>query len=153
MTDEIDRSPDVRRYGVVEPWPPRAKTSKLDVADAMVAYERSLRGDMPCLPLFPARPPIERYLRVSIEIPGGSIEAGLERATGEPLTILRNELRRILQDEALILNGDDVDDESAGRLIDSIEYQVRSTWSARAWFVEVWDAVEALSQVYQPYRK
>jgi hypothetical protein len=96
-------------------------------------------------------PPVERYLRATIAIPGGSIEAGMQRARGEPLTLLRSELQRIIGDEALILNGSDVDDEIAGRLIDAIEERIAETWPTRAWFVEIWDAESALSQVYAPY--
>jgi|SRR6185295_2003752 len=94
---------------------------------------------------------IERYLRATITIPGGSIEAGMQRTRGEPLTLLRAELARIIADEVLTLNGDDVDDESAGRLIDAIEERISETWPARAWFVEVWQADEAVCQVYAPY--
>lgn len=101
---------------------------------------------------FAARPPaVERYLRVTIEIPGGSIEAGMQRSRGEPLTLLRAELARVLAEEALALNGDDVTEETAGRLVDAIEVRVAAAWPARAWFVEIWDANEALSQVYAPY--
>lgn len=97
------------------------------------------------------RPDIERYLRVTIDIPGGSIEAGMQRTRGEPLTLLRAELARVLIDQALTLNGDDVTDETAGRLIDAIEDRISQLWPGRAWFAEIWQADEALSQVYAPY--
>lgn len=96
-------------------------------------------------------PPVELYFRATVVIPGGSIEAGLQRSRGEPLTLLRAELARVIADEALVLNGSDVTDETAGRLIDAIEERVAAIWPARAWFVEVWQAEEALCQVYAPY--
>lgn len=94
---------------------------------------------------------VERYLRVSIEVPGGSIEAGLQRAAGEPLALLRAELHRLLESEALVLNGDDITDDNAAPLIDAIDQRIAATWPARAWFVEIWQADECLSQVYAPY--
>lgn len=104
------------------------------------------------VPRPPSRSDIERYLRATVTIPGGSIEAGVQRSLGEPLTLLRAELTRALGDEALALNGDDVTDGSAGRLIDAIEERIAEMWPARAWFVEIWQADEAVCQVYTPYR-
>jgi hypothetical protein len=96
-------------------------------------------------------PAIERYLRITIVIPGGSIEAGMQRSRGEPLRLLRAEFKRVLEGEALTLNGSDIDDDSVGPLIDRIEERVDATWPTRAWFVEIWQAEEALCQVYAPY--
>lgn len=75
----------------------------------------------------------------------------MQRTRGEPLRLLRSELARVIADEALVLNGADVDDDSAGRLINAIEDRISRLWPGRAWFAEVWQADEALSQVYAPY--
>jgi len=96
-------------------------------------------------------PPIERYLRATVVIPGGSIEAGMQRSRGEPLRLLRSELARVIADEALVLNGEDIDDDNAGPLIDRIEERISAIWPARAWFIEIWQADEAVCQVYAPY--
>lgn len=148
--DEIDRSPNTVRTVTlpegakyrVEPWPP-VRHSAIPIPAHTIAH----RDFNPVT----QRPTIERYLMVTVQIPGGTITAGLHRSLGEPLHFLRNGLRDVIEVEALALNGDDVTDESAGRLIDSIEYQLNSTWPARAWFCEVWDGDSELAQSYAPY--
>ena len=99
----------------------------------------------------PAHPTVERYLLVTLEIPGGSIEVGLHRNPGEPIHWLRSELRRIASDEVLILNGENVTDDTATRIVDSIEARVQATWPNRPWWAEVYDTVERLTQSYAPY--
>lgn len=99
----------------------------------------------------PAHPTVERYLLVTLEIPGGNIEVGLHRDPGEPIHWLRSELRCIVADEILILNGENVTDDTATRIVDSIEARVQATWPNRPWWAEVYDTVERLTQSYAPY--
>ncbi len=99
----------------------------------------------------PAHPTVERYLLVTVELPGGNIEVGLHRHHGEPVRWLRAELRRIVEDEILILNGESVTDDTATRIVDGIEARVQETWPGRPWWAEVYDTVERLTQSYAPY--
>jgi hypothetical protein len=119
----------------------------------MQEFDRGFKslGEKMGMGLSPASPPIERYLRVTVEIPGGSIEAGLERSRGEPLHHLRVELARMIADATLVLNGDGITDDSAAPIIDDLEDCIQAAWPSRAWFAEVWQADECLSQVYAPY--
>jgi hypothetical protein len=99
---------------------------------------------------------VERYLRVTVEVPGGSIEAGLERKLGEPLYVLRAELRTVIAVcHAAVAGRHDgvlpICDDTAAPVTDLIESRLRVTWPDRAWFVEVWSGAEALTQVYSPW--
>lgn len=91
---------------------------------------------------------IERYAGATISIPGGSIELGLQRGVGEPVTMKRAEMRRICEEEALVLNGDDVGEAAAAALSDAIDARFAQTWPGLAWFIEIWRAEERLTQVY-----
>lgn len=103
------------------------------------------------------RRPVESYARVSVAVPGGSVEAGLERGTtAEPLRLKCAELRRIIADEALALNGDCLDEDNGAWLTAALDVRMRETFPGRAWFVELWIAdadgtEEPLSQVYAPW--
>ena len=99
----------------------------------------------------PLRPPAaltELYAGATVEIPGGSIELGLQRGRGEQIALKRSEAKRICAEEALVLNGDDVTEDSAARLTDRLAERFAATWPRRAWFLEVWCASERLTQVY-----
>lgn len=96
----------------------------------------------------PAASIIERYAGATVEIPGGSVELGLQRGRGEPINHLRSEAKHIVAQCALPLNGDDVDEDSAARLSDRIDEWFAETWPSRAWWIEIWRAEERLTQVY-----
>lgn len=103
------------------------------------------------------RLPIESYLRATIAIPGGSIEAGLQRRPGEPLRWLRGRLHDVIAERSLMLNGEPLNENNGQRLTDDLDIVMAETWPERAWFVELWLAGdgdgdgEALTQVYAPY--
>lgn len=99
---------------------------------------------------------IESYARVSIPVPGGSIEAGLQRCAAEPLRLIRAELERVLADEALALNGEALDEDSGDWLTAALHDRMIAVFSGRAWFLELWiadaDGDEVpLTQVYAPW--
>jgi hypothetical protein len=94
---------------------------------------------------------IERYLRASVEIPDGSVEIGLEITDGKTT---RESLRHVvhmayLQARSIVewTNAE----EFADSLAPVLEVSMRSVWPDRAWFVEIWDEKQALTQVYSPY--
>jgi hypothetical protein len=96
-------------------------------------------------------PPIERYIRCSIEIPDGSIEMGLEVTSG-PAS--RTTLRQIAiaaymtaRVESQWTNVEGL----ADAITPILERSMVGIWPDRPWFFEVWSATEALSQVYAPY--
>lgn len=99
----------------------------------------------------PKRPPVERYMRCSIEIPHGSIEMGLEVTDG---TGSRVTLRQVAHAAYMTVqmegNWKTVED-LADSITPVLELSMNSIWPDRAWFFEVWSATEALSQVYAPY--
>lgn len=96
-------------------------------------------------------PPVtltERYAGATVDIPGGTIELGLQRNRGEPIALKRAEMKRIVAEEALVLNGDDINEDSAARLSDRLDARFSETWPDRAFWVEIWRAEERLTQVY-----
>lgn len=95
--------------------------------------------------------PVESYVRMTVEVPGGSVEVGLQRQLGEPMRLLRSEIRRLVEESALILNGEALNEDNGRELTDLLEVRFRSVWPARAWFLELWLGEEALSQVYAPW--
>ncbi len=95
--------------------------------------------------------PIERYARATVVVPGGSIEAGVERQRGEPVRLIRAELARLLGEEFRALTCHEIGDECAAPLIDALEARLDAIWPARAWFIELWQADECLTQVYAPW--
>lgn len=101
----------------------------------------------------PARPPIERYVRCSVTVFGsknraiGSIEAGLLVTPSQDHRALREELRHVLDDACVACR----DREDADELTQLCESMIAGRWPAHAWFVEVWNEDEALTQVYAPY--
>ena len=102
------------------------------------------------------RAPIESYLRATVIVPGGSIEAGLQRRRGEPLHWLRGRLRDVVAERSLVLNGDPLDEDNGQRLTDALDIAMDEEWPDRAWFVELWIADasgsgECLTQVYAPF--
>lgn len=100
----------------------------------------------------PARPPIERYMRCSVEIPGGSVEVGLSYETTPDVD--REDLRRVVLDECAAIDHEESSatvEQLADVLTLLLECEFSSRWPNRAWFVEVWNDSEALTQVYQPY--
>lgn len=106
------------------------------------------------------RRPIERYVRASVDIlpvsgapPVGSVELGSICDRG---CELRSEMRAALRDigQAAIRkvrpHGGEFTEAQADELTDVIE-RAMTEGGIEAWFVEIWDAHEALTQVYAPY--
>jgi hypothetical protein len=113
---------------------------------------------------------IERYVRASIEIcdqvveqpngvrwEGGDVVGSIELGIWyEPGSSIRPQLRDGLREVARAAlvkvrpRGGPLDEEQADRLTDVLE-QALARGDAPAWFIEVWNADEALSQVYAPY--
>lgn len=99
------------------------------------------------------RPPIERYVRCSVSVFGtknrviGSIEAGLLVVPGMNHRALREELRSVLDDACVSCR----DREDADGLTALCESLITERWPSAAWFVEVWQEDEALTQVYAPF--
>lgn len=91
---------------------------------------------------------IERYAGATVEIPGGSVEIGLQRGRGEPINTLREEAKDIVAQCALRLNGDCINEDGAARLSDRIDEWFAATWPGRAWWIEIWRGEERLTQVY-----
>lgn len=99
---------------------------------------------------------IESYVRATVVVPGGSIEAGLQRRNGEWLQPLRAKLRGIVEGQAFVLNGDALNEENGEALTDRLDRAMANEWPDRGWFVELWIADaggdgECLSQVYAPF--
>ena len=99
------------------------------------------------------RPPIERYLRCSVEIPDGSVEMGLE-VTGladrqETRTVLRA-IATMAYMRARLQGGWATTEELADVITPDLEANMDEMWPNRPWFVEVWSSAEALTQVYAP---
>ena len=106
-----------------------------------------------------ARRPIERYVRCSVEIHAnhgcdvvGSIELG---SLVEHSSWLRSEMREALREigrHAIAVvrpDGGEFTESQADQLTDVIE-RAMIDGGVEAWFVEVWSATEALTQVYAP---
>lgn len=103
------------------------------------------------------RPPIERYIRCSVDIPSGSVEVGLQREppTGNERVTIR-QLVHVAYMRSLTVGGLDEPrwstmEEFADIITPDLEKSFSQVWPDRAWFVEIWNETEALSQVYQPY--
>jgi hypothetical protein len=90
----------------------------------------------------------ERYAGATVDIPGGSVELGIQRGRGEPVTQLRAHAKDIVTTCALILNGDNVSEDTAADLSDRIDTLFAEAWPDRAWFIEIWNANDRLTQVY-----
>lgn len=103
--------------------------------------------------IMPAHPTIERYALVTVEVPGGNIEAGVHRALGEPVAVLRSELRRLVRLAEVDVLGElfMICDDTAPRLVDVLEEHIQRTWPSRPWWCEVYDESERLTQTYAPY--
>lgn len=96
---------------------------------------------------------VESYARISVAVPGGSVEAGLQRESPEPLRLKRAAMARIIAEEALALNGDSLSEDNGNWLTLAIEQRFREAWPTKAWFVELWMAdadgdEQPLTQVY-----
>lgn len=100
------------------------------------------------------RPPVERYVRASVDIPGGSVEVGIGYRDGKP-DIDRDTIRKLVH--SCYFKSKLADDWRgeieylATALTPMLERDIAFVWPGRAWFFEVWSATEALTQVYQPY--
>ena len=101
----------------------------------------------------PTHPTTERYTLVTVDLPGGNIEAGVHRDLGEPVAVLRSELRRLarLSVEEVLGGMFMVCDDTAPRLVDALEAHIQRTWPSRPWWCEVYDESERLTQTYAPY--
>lgn len=96
---------------------------------------------------------IERYIRCSVDILGGSVELGLQHngVPGDPSGD-RAHVRKMVASWCAATERGGVSFEArADQLIVDLESIFSVHWPDRAWFVEIWNEREALSQVYQPY--
>lgn len=100
-----------------------------------------------------ARPPIDRYVFATVDIPGGQIFAGLAYEEGEALAPMCAALADYATYAADIMRkkGDKLDEDVAHALTEATRINVEECWPGRAWFVEVWNEREALTQTYAPY--
>lgn len=148
----------------------RAATRELDaaVAKADVEWADPLKlyrsGDGPPTQVvglgefvptpYRATPSTERYVRASVDIDGGSVEVGMqyERGDGFDLARLREQLRATVRRSAReALRGGALTEQNADALTEGIELMIRAVLpDGHGWFVEVWNAQEALTQVYAP---
>jgi hypothetical protein len=96
------------------------------------------------------RPPVERYVRASVEIPGGSIEVGVQYQLGESTDDLRRRVRELVQQTASSKAAKPLTDAGVDDVTHDLELRFEATWPTLAWFVEVWNETEALTQVYAP---
>ena len=143
---EIDRSPDTSRLpGVKLAGLPDNILKQIEDGARSFAEKYGVSR--------PTHPTTERYTLVTVDLPGGNIEAGVHRELGEPVAVLRSELRRLVQlavDE--VLGGlFMVCDDTAPRLVDALEAHIQRTWPSRPWWCEVYDESERLTQTYAPY--
>ncbi len=100
--------------------------------------------------------PIERYVRCSVEIPGGSVEVGVQRLDFAHPD--RETIRRLVHAAWLLVRVGDLGsplrrlspEEEFDRLSQQLELDIGRMWPDRGWFVEVWNETEALTQVYAP---
>lgn len=111
--------------------------------------ELFMQGLGPLRPLF-ERPPIERYVRCSVDLPGGSLELGLFYNRGEPLRGLSDKLGELATKAARVVDGP-ITLEIAEMLSAELEANIVAQWGDRAWFLEVWNADSALTQIYAPH--
>jgi len=95
------------------------------------------------------RPPLERYVRCTFEIPGGlTVEPGLEYRGDESLRALSASLRDVVIEACRGHVGASDDFRS---LNDAIQRAVELAWPGRAWFVEIHGQDGLWTQVFQPY--
>lgn len=95
---------------------------------------------------FPVRP-VEHYVRTSVGIYGGSVEAGIWYEPGEPTAPLRSKLREVIETAAL---GVSLRGEGSVRCSARIEQSLGQLWPGRPFFVEIWNEHDGLTQVYAP---
>ena len=91
---------------------------------------------------------IERYVRCSVDVSGGSVEAGVEYRAAEATGEIRRLLRKLIE----VAAGDGpLTEQRVDMITRSLEMAMSCAFQGRAWFVEIWNAHEALTQVYAPY--
>lgn len=104
-------------------------------------------------------PPVERYVRASVDIPGGSIELGYQydldangRTDTRGTAACRAALRGFADRAARhTLQGRDLTEVLADELTDALSDSIAAvTAPGIGWFVEVWNEREALTRVYAP---
>ena len=96
------------------------------------------------------RPPIERYVRASIDVPGGSVEVGVQYHHGERLPTMRQTIRQAVGEATLLLKGAPLTDMDASYITGELERSIDTRWPDRGWFVELWCGEQCLTQVYAP---
>jgi hypothetical protein len=101
------------------------------------------------------RPPIERYVLATVDIPGGQVFAGLgyEVSAGDDVAEIRRRARYIIEDLGAVFSESkrSLDETSAAQLSDFIAEDFGRKFRGRPWFVEVWNEREALTQTYAPW--
>lgn len=98
-------------------------------------------------------PPVERYVRTSVEIAHGSLEVGVQYFDGEDVDHMRgciHEWARMTSAWKGAIAGTltAADADRMTRWLD--ERLVSAYGDERGRFIEVWNATEALTQVYAP---
>lgn len=93
---------------------------------------------------------IERYVRASVDIPGGSVEVGVQYEQTDALRLIRDDIRDAVGEVVLLMNGDGLIEQDAPWLTAELERRIVEKWPNRGWFAELWCADECLTQVYAP---
>jgi hypothetical protein len=124
----------------------------MDAVADVVAATKPI-SEVPLHEMWHARPPIERYVLATVDIPGGQVFAGLGYERGELVAGKREHLIGIVSVHASrdAVGGDPVTVGSADDLSQRIERDLSLTFQDRAWFVEIWNEREALTQTYAPW--
>ncbi len=104
--------------------------------------------------LYP-RPPIERYLRVIVPIPGGEIEVGLAYFPHDALNDLRAQARLQVDEVTAAVRAHvppiPLTVDLAAALTGRLEVALLTRFVDRPFWIEVWDDREALTQTYAPW--
>jgi hypothetical protein len=93
------------------------------------------------------RPPVERYVRVTIDFGGYTYEPAVEWRDGDGFYEMTERLDAIARDPDRPTRGSDSMEQA-----ELIGLALRGTWPDRAYFVEVWHGEKnGFAQIYQPF--
>lgn len=128
----------------------------MDAVADVVAASKPL-SEVPIHEMWHAhRPPIERYVLATFDIPGGQIFAGVGYGGGHDvvdLAMMRATLRRIIASigETFAQSERSLTVETADKITGFVEEDVRRRFTNRPWWIEIWNEHEALTQTYAPW--